>query len=99
MVGYGANGYIAEVLIGNRSDGSLLFYDVVNVTPTSFTEKQMEQTPVLGGENAGANSLGTAPVDTVSSDTDSVNTEERKSAAGNLTDDILNGNFGDDGRM
>ncbi len=91
---FGTNDYISEVLIGNRDDGSLVFHDVVNVTPTSFTEKQTKQSPELGDISAATNSLGTASGDNIPSATESVKMGEKESAAGNLTDDLLNGYVG-----
>ena len=36
----GGNDYTAEVVVGTRESGSMLLYDILNLQPTSFTEKE-----------------------------------------------------------
>ena len=36
----GGNDYTAEVLVGKRKNGSMVMYDVLNLQPTTFTEKE-----------------------------------------------------------
>lgn len=36
----GNNDYTAEVLVGMKKNGKLVFYDVVNITPDSFDIKK-----------------------------------------------------------
>jgi hypothetical protein len=38
----GGNGYTAEVVVGTRESGSMLLYDILNLQPTSFTEKETD---------------------------------------------------------
>ena len=38
----GGNDYTADVVVGTRRDGSMLLYDILNLRPTSFTEKETD---------------------------------------------------------
>ena len=38
----GGNDYTAEVVVGTRENGSMLLYDILNLQPTSFTEKETD---------------------------------------------------------
>lgn len=38
----GGNGYTAEVVVGARESGSMLLYDILNLQPASFTEKETD---------------------------------------------------------
>ncbi len=38
----GGNGYTAEVVVGTRESGSMLLYDILNLQPASFTEKETD---------------------------------------------------------
>ena len=38
----GGNDYTAEVVVGTRESGSMLLYDILNLQPTSFTEKETD---------------------------------------------------------
>lgn len=38
----GENDYSAQVIVGNRGEGNLLLYDVINLTPTSIQSKNTE---------------------------------------------------------
>lgn len=39
----GNNDYTAEVVVGTKGNGSMLLYDIVNLTPTTITEKSQAQ--------------------------------------------------------
>lgn len=38
----GGNGYTADVVVGMKKNGSMALYDVLNLQPTSFTEKEAD---------------------------------------------------------
>lgn len=38
----GGNDYTAEVVVGTRESGSMLLYDILNLQPTSFVEKETD---------------------------------------------------------
>ena len=38
----GGNDYTADVVVGTRENGSMLMYDILNLQPTSFTEKETD---------------------------------------------------------
>lgn len=51
LIQAGANQYDAETVVGITADGEYVFYDVVDMTPTSFTTKK-EPSPTAAGNNA-----------------------------------------------
>ena len=51
LIQAGANQYDAETVVGITADGEYVFYDVVDMTPTSFTTKK-EPPPTAAGNNA-----------------------------------------------
>lgn len=51
LIQAGANQYDAETVVGITADGEYVFYDVVDMTPTSFTTKK-EPSPTAAGDNA-----------------------------------------------
>ena len=38
----GGNDYTAEVVVGTKASGTMLLYDILNLTPTQFTEKRTD---------------------------------------------------------
>lgn len=51
LIQAGVNQYDAETVVGITADGEYVFYDVVDMTPTSFTTKK-EPSPTAAGSNA-----------------------------------------------
>ena len=51
LIQAGANQYDAKTVVGITADGEYVFYDVVDMTPTSFTTKK-EPSPTAAGNNA-----------------------------------------------
>lgn len=51
LIQAGANQYDAETVVGITADGEYVFYDVVDMTPTSFTTKK-EPSPTAAGNSA-----------------------------------------------
>ena len=51
LIQAGANQYDAETVVGITADGEYVFYDVVDMTPTSFTTKK-EPSPAAAGNSA-----------------------------------------------
>lgn len=51
LIQAGANQYDAETVVGITADGEYVFYDVADMTPTSFTTKK-EPSPTAAGNNA-----------------------------------------------
>lgn len=69
----GGNDYTAEVVVGTRENGSMLLYDILNLQPTSFTEKETDAAITVNpSPGAGRN---TAPVsdDSIRSSSKNVN--------------------------
>ena len=58
LIQAGANQYDAETVVGITADGEYVFYDVVDMTPTSFTTKK-EPSPTAAGNNASGKLLWT----------------------------------------
>lgn len=69
----GGNDYTAEVVVGTRENGSMLLYDILNLQPTSFTEKETDAAITVNpSPGTGRN---TAPVsgDSIRSSSENVN--------------------------
>ena len=69
----GGNDYTAKVVVGTRENGSMLLYDILNLQPTSFTEKETDAAITVNpSPGTGRN---TAPVsgDSIRSSSENVN--------------------------
>lgn len=59
----GKNDYTAQVIVGNRGEGNLLLYDVINLTPTSIQSKNTEtDAGYITKPHEGTGDRGSAPV-------------------------------------
>ena len=85
----GSNDYQADILIGNRADGSLVFHDVTNVTPTSFTEAQEKQPAEPRNDFVANDRQGAASNHNVPSATESVKFQNRTLSTGQSWDELV----------
>ena len=83
------NDYQADILIGNRADGSLVFHDVTNVTPTSFTEAQEKQPAEPRNDFVANDRQGAASGNNVPSVTESVKFQNRTLSTGQSWDELV----------
>lgn len=74
LIQAGANQYDAETVVGIRADGEYVFYDVVDMTPTSFTTKK-EPSPTAAGNNASSDIQESSSGRSISRSTEKSNRE------------------------
>lgn len=73
----GENDYTAEVIVGNRGEGNLLLYDIINLTPTTIYEKKTGSDYTTKPQNE-PSSRQSKPVSTnsISNSSENVNNEK-----------------------
>lgn len=74
LIQAGANQYDAETVVGITADGEYVFYDVVDMTPTSFTIKK-EPSPTAAGNNASSDIQESSSGRSISRSTEKSNRE------------------------
>lgn len=74
LIQAGANQYDAEAVVGITADGEYVFYDVVDMTPTSFTTKK-EPSPTAAGNNASSDIQESSSERSISRSTEKSNRE------------------------
>lgn len=74
LVQAGANQYDAETVVGITADGEYVFYDVADMTPTSFTTKK-EPSPTAAGNNASSDIQESSSGRSISRSTEKSNRE------------------------
>ena len=74
LIQAGANQYDAETVVGITEDGEYVFYDVVDMTPTSFTTKK-EPSPTAAGDNASSDIQESSSERSISRSTEKSNRE------------------------
>lgn len=74
LIQAGANQYDAETVVGITADGEYVFYDVVDMTPTSFTTKK-EPSPTAAGDNASSDIQESSSEHSISRSTEKSNRE------------------------
>lgn len=74
LIQAGANQYDAETVVGITADGEYVFYDVVDMTPTSFTTKK-EPPPTAAGDNASSDIQESSSERSISRNTEKSNRE------------------------
>lgn len=74
LIQAGANQYDAETIVGITADGEYVFYDVVDMTPTSFTTKK-EPSPTAAGDNASSDIQESSSERSISRSTEKSNRE------------------------
>lgn len=74
LIQAGANQYDAETVVGITADGEYAFYDVVDMTPTSFTTKK-EPSPTAAGNNASSDIQESSSERSISRSTEKSNRE------------------------
>lgn len=74
LIQAGANQYDAETIVGITADGEYVFYDVVDMTPTSFTTKK-EPSPTAAGNNASSDIQESSSERSISRSTEKSNRE------------------------
>lgn len=74
LIQAGANQYDAETVVGITADGEYVFYDVVDMTPTSFTTKK-EPSPTAAGNNASSDIQESSSERSISRSTEKSNRE------------------------
>ena len=74
LIQAGANQYDAETVVGITADGEYVFYDVVDMTPTSFTTKK-EPSPTAAGNNASSDIQESSSDRSISRSTEKSNRE------------------------
>ena len=74
LIQAGANQYDAETVVGITADGEYVFYDVVDMTPTSFTAKK-EPSPTAAGNNASSDIQESSSERSISRSTEKSNRE------------------------
>lgn len=74
LIQAGANQYDAETVVGITADGEYVFYDVVDMTPTSFTTKK-EPSPTAAGSNASSDIQESSSGRSISRSTEKSNRE------------------------
>ena len=86
----GANKYTAEVVIGTRNDGSMVFYDIVNLIPDDFKIKTDRQGG--GRTKSSASSLLSASIDnSIRKKNENINSfGENNTKIKDVTEDIMN---------
>ena len=74
LIQAGANQYDAKTVVGITADGEYVFYDVVDMTPTSFTTKK-EPSPTAAGSNASSDIQESSSERSISRSTEKSNRE------------------------
>ena len=74
LIQAGANQYDAETVVGITAGGEYVFYDVVDMTPTSFTTKK-EPSPTAAGNNASSDIQESSSGRSISRSTEKSNRE------------------------
>lgn len=74
LIQAGANQYDAETVVGITADGEYVFYDVVDMTPTSFTTKK-EPSPTAAGDNVSSDIQESSSERSISRSTEKSNRE------------------------
>lgn len=74
LIQAGANQYDAETVVGITADDEYVFYDVVDMTPTSFTTKK-EPSPTAAGNNASSDIQESSSERSISRSTEKSNRE------------------------
>lgn len=74
LIQAGANQYDAKTVVGITADGEYVFYDVVDMTPTSFTTKK-EPSPTAAGDNASSDIQESSSERSISRSTEKSNRE------------------------
>lgn len=74
LIQAGANQYDAETVVGITADSEYVFYDVVDMTPTSFTTKK-EPSPTAAGNNASSDIQESSSERSISRSTEKSNRE------------------------
>ena len=74
LIQAGANQYDAKTVVGITADGEHVFYDVVDMTPTSFTTKK-EPPPTAAGNNASSDIQESSSERSISRSTEKSNRE------------------------
>ena len=74
LIQAGANQYDAETVVGITADGEYVFYDVVDMTPTSFTTTK-EPSPTAAGNNASSDIQESSSERSISRSTEKSNRE------------------------
>ena len=74
LIQAGANQYDAKTVVGITADGEYVFYDVVDMTPTSFTTKK-EPSPTAAGNNASSDIQESSSERSISRSTEKSNME------------------------
>lgn len=74
LIQAGANQYDAETVVGITADGEYVFYDVVDMTPTSFTTKK-GPSPTAAGDNASSDIQESSSERSISRSTEKSNRE------------------------
>ena len=85
----GGNDYTADVVVGTRKNGNMLLYDVLNLQPTSFTEKETDAA-IAENPSPGTNRSTASVSDTSVAEGDTGVKGER---------DALKGYFDENGRF
>lgn len=74
LIQAGTNQYDAETVVGITADGEYVFYDVVDMTPTSFATKK-EPSPTAAGNNASSDIQESSSERSISRSTEKSNRE------------------------
>jgi len=76
----GGNDYMADVVVGTRKSGSMMLYDLLNLVPASFTEKETNAV-IAENPSPGTNrSTVFVSTDSIRENTKKSNTHENKSS-------------------
>ena len=70
----GSNDYTADVVVGTRKNGTMILYDVLNLQPTSFTEKETNAAISTNPSPGAARSTASVSDTSVSEKGENVNT-------------------------
>ena len=61
----GRNDYAADVVVGTRANGSMLMYDILNLQPTSFTEKETDAAITVNPSPGAGRSTASVSADSI----------------------------------
>ena len=70
----GSNDYTADVVVGTRKNGTMILYDVLNLQPTSFTEKETNAAISTNPSPGAARSTASVSDTSISEKGENVNT-------------------------
>ena len=71
----GQNTYAADMVVGNKADGSMVMYDIVNIRPENFNEKRSSATESYSLSDADV----TASTNNIPNSAENVNSKSQKS--------------------